>query len=245
MRKNINFLIEKSIAHRGLWNNEIAENSLSAFSRAVDKKYPIELDAQITTDGTLVVFHDWTLERMTGIKGELSHKTYSDIKNAKLQNTNQTIPLFEDVLDLVDGDVPIIVEIKSKSYLNFDICKKVYDVLKKYNGKYAISSFNPFVVSWFAKNAPEVVRGQNFTNFGNRNFMIAFMKKMFLYVSWIKSNNRPDFFVIRAQMIPHSFPVHKALKNKKSILAYAVKDYDEYVRIKDIIDNEFFIEIHG
>ena len=240
MKKNKDFLIEKPIAHRGLHSNDVAENSLVAFARAVDAGYPIELDVQITADGKLVVFHDWTLERLTGVKGLLIDKKYNDIKNITLGESNQKILLFEDVLSLINGEVALIVEIKSQSYVQYEICKKVYALLKKYNGEYAISSFNPFVVQWFTNNAPEVVRGQNFTNFGNRNFVLAFVKKMFLYSSWFVSNNKPDFFAVRANTVPNSWPVKIAKKCKKPLLAWKIKDIAEYDRISGVIDNEFF-----
>ncbi len=240
MIKNIEFLTETPIAHRGLWSEEIAENSLIAFSRAIDAGYPIELDVQMTADGKLVVFHDWSLDRVTGEMGKLAEKKYEDIKNMTLGESNQKILLFEDVLNLINGEVALIVEIKNQSYFQYEICEKVYELLKKYDGKYAISSFNPFVVKWFTTNAPEVVRGQNFTNFGNRGFVIAFIKKMFLYTSWIISNNKPDFFACRANTVPSSWPVKIAKKRKKLLLVWKIKDIAEYDRISDIVDNEFF-----
>ncbi len=240
MKKDTRFLIEKPIAHRGLHGDDVAENSLIAFSRAIDAGYPIELDVQMTTDGKLVVFHDRTLERMTGETGKLTDKKYDDIKNSALGDSNQKILLFEDVLNLINEEVALIVEIKSQSYVQYEICEKVYELLKKYDGKYAISSFNPFVVKWFTTNAPAVVRGQNFTNFGNRFFVIAFIKKMFLYTSWIISNNKPDFFACRANTVPSSWPVKIAKKRKRFLLVWKIKDIAEYDRISDIVDNEFF-----
>jgi len=238
--KDIKFLIEKPIAHRGLHSEEIAENSLIAFSRAIDAGYPIELDVQLTADEKLVVIHDWTLDRMTGMKGEVSKTKYEDIKMLTLNESKQKILLFEDVLNLVGNNVAIIVEIKSRSYFDFTICEKVYEKLNKYDGEYAISSFNPFVVKWFEKNAPEIVRGQNFTNFGNYNFIIAFCRKIFMYISWLVSSNDPDFFACRASMLPKCFPARIAQKNKKSILTYAITGRAEYDSIKHVIDNEFF-----
>jgi len=240
MKKDINFLIERPIAHRGLHSEDIIENSFVAFSRAIDAGYPIELDVQITADGRLVVFHDWSLDRMTDNAGKLSDKKYDEIKDITLGESNQKILLFEDALSLINGEVALIVEIKSQSYFDYEICKKVYDSIKKYDGKYAISSFNPFIVKWFAKNVPEVVRGQNFTNFGNRSFMIAFVKKIFLYVSWIVSNNKPDFFAVRANTVPSSWPVKIARIRKKLLLTWNIQNRQEYDKISNAIDNEFF-----
>ncbi len=238
--RNINFLTQKPIAHRGLHDGDVAENSLIAFSRAIDAGYPIELDVQLTIDGKLVVFHDWTLDRMTGVNGIVSEMKCSNIQNLTLGNSNQRILLLEDVLNLVDKIVPIVIEIKSKSYFNFEICEKVASALKKYNGEFAISSFNPFVVRWFSKNKPEIIRGQNFTDFKNDNLVVSWIKRVSLHIGWLISNNKPDFFAIRAQMLPNSFPAHSAKKYKKPILTYAIKNHSEYIRIKNDIDNVFF-----
>ncbi len=211
-----------------------------AFSRAIDAGYPIELDVQLTIDDRLVVFHDWTLNRMTGYKESVSETKYDDIKKLTLNNSKQRILLLEEVLTLVNGEVPIIIEIKSKSYFDYKICKDVFALVKKYDGKYAISSFNPFVVKWFADNADEIIRGQNFTNFENRRYITAVCKKMFLYISWILSNNKPDFFGCRANTVPGSWPVKVAKKRQKPVLVWKIEDRKEYDRIKDVIDNEFF-----
>ncbi len=240
MNRDVDFLTQRPIAHRGLYGKDVAENSLIAFSRAIDAGYPIELDVQLTFDGKLVVFHDWTLDRMTGVNGRVSKMKYSDIQNLTLGNSNQKILLLEDVLNLVNGLVPIIIEVKNKSYFNFEICEKVVSALRRYDGEFAVSSFNPFVVRWFSKNKPEIIRGQNFTDFKNDNFVVSWIKRVSLYIGWFASNNKPDFFAIRAQMLPNSFLAHSAKKYKKPLLAYAIKDYDEYVRIRDSIDNEFF-----
>lgn len=240
MKNNTEFITQKPIAHRGLWNEEVAENSLIAFSRAIDAEYPIELDVQITADGKLVIFHDWSLDRVTSGNGKISEQKYDDIKDFTLGKSNQKILLFEDILNLVNGEVALIIEIKSKSHFDYKICEKVYDLLKKYNGNYAISSFNPFVIRWFAKNAPEIVRGQNFTDFSYKNFVMAFCKRLFFYFSWIMSNNKPDFFACGASMLPKSFLVQIARNKKIPVLAYAITDSHEYDRIKSVIDNNFF-----
>ncbi|MEA3322623.1 MAG: glycerophosphodiester phosphodiesterase family protein [Patescibacteria group bacterium] len=240
MKKDVNFLVEKPIAHRGLWSGEIAENSLIAFSHAIDAGYPIELDVQLTSDDKLVVFHDWTLERVTNGNGKLSEKKYDDIKDLALGKSKQKILLFEDFLNLVNGEVALVVEIKSQSYFNYEICERVYSLLQNYDGKYAISAFNPFIVRWFTQNAPEIVRGQNFTDFKHKNIMEGWMRRMFAYSVWIVSNNKPDFFACRARMIPKSLPVHIAQKKQKPILAYTITNKQEYDRIKDVMSNEFF-----
>ena len=110
-----NFLTRNLIAHRGLHdiNNGIVENSLEAFDLAVQKKYIIELDVQILKDNNIVVFHDNNLHRLTGVNKNISEVTYEEIKDLKLRNTNSYIPKLEEVLNFINGRVPILIEIKN------------------------------------------------------------------------------------------------------------------------------------
>ncbi len=239
MNKNLDFLLQKPIAHRGLHSDKCPENSLSAFLRAIAHNYPIELDVQLTSDGKLVVFHDWVLERMTGNKKSVSEITFAELEKLRLQNIDEKIPLFMEVLQLVSGRVPIVIEIKHRG-LNMKICEKVKDILYNYSGDVAISSFNPFVVRWFKKNMPEIVRGQNFTDFADNNKVVAFVKKISVYVLWLISNNNSDFFAIRASMLPKDFVLKRVQKSNKSIVAYSFVDKSEYDKVRFVVDNYFF-----
>ena len=100
-------------AHRGLFDNatNAPENSLAAFQKAVDAGYGIELDIQLTKDKIPVVFHDFTLDRVCGVKGKVCDFTYEELLKFPLSGSDQRIPKFSEVLSLVDGRVPLIVEI--------------------------------------------------------------------------------------------------------------------------------------
>ncbi len=148
-------------AHRGLHTKDrkIPENSLAAFKRAAEKGYGIELDVQLSRDGQVVVFHDDTLERVTGVVGRVDSYDYEDLRKMHLCGTSETIPLFTEVLANIKGAGPLIVELKTGPK-NRELCEKTYALLKDFHQDYCIESFNPFIVSWFRKNAPDVVRGQ-------------------------------------------------------------------------------------
>ena len=151
----------KNYAHRGLHKRSkaIPENSLAAFDAAASYGYGIELDVQLSSDGQVVVFHDDTLNRVCGVDARVDEKTYDELSKMSLCGTEQTIPLFTDVLRCVRGRSALIVELKNGKS-NEELCQKTYDILKNYSGDYCIESFNPFIVRWFRKNAPEVFRGQ-------------------------------------------------------------------------------------
>ncbi len=151
----------RNFAHRGLHTKDrsVPENSLAAFAAAADAGYGIELDVQFSKEGKVVVFHDDTLDRVTGVHGRVDSFSLEELKAMRLCGTDETIPLFEEVLKLVNGRVPLIVELKTGPR-NRELCEKTWAYLKEYSGDYCIESFDPRIVSWFRKNAPGVLRGQ-------------------------------------------------------------------------------------
>ncbi len=146
-------------AHRGLHGNGVPENSMKAFSLAVENGYGIELDIHLTKDNRVVVIHDNDTKRVCGKNIPVEESTYKELSELWLENTDEKIPLLEDVLKLVDGKIPLLVELKSKG-TNTVLCPFAAEMLDGYKGKYCIESFSPFVVSWFSKNRKNVVRGQ-------------------------------------------------------------------------------------
>lgn len=152
-------------AHRGLHENHngCPENTLKAFQKAVDAGYGIEMDIQLTRDGKVIVTHDMDLKRVAGIREKVDHFTYEELQEIPLFESGERIPLLEDVLKLVDGKVPLIVELKYKQ--GSAICEKADQLLKNYKGYYCIESFHPQVLFWYRKHRPEVMRGQLAMNY--------------------------------------------------------------------------------
>lgn len=148
-------------AHRGLHDNrsDAPENSLRAFGKAVEAGFGIEMDIQLTKDRVPVVFHDYTLKRICGAEGKVCDFTYDELQQFRLCSSDQTIPRFEDVLKLVDGKVPLIVELKIEA-LDTSVCSEGDRLLSSYKGIYCIESFNPLGILWYRRNRKKVVRGQ-------------------------------------------------------------------------------------
>ena len=148
------------IAHRGLFNNDdIVENSLLAFKKAKENGYGIELDVQLTSDNKLVVFHDESLKRICGIDKNLRDCSYDELLNYNLLDTNDKISLFKDVLEILDKDVPLIVEIKSEGN-PIKTCDEAIKLLKSFDLNYTMESFSPFVVLHLRRKYKEIIRGQ-------------------------------------------------------------------------------------
>lgn len=153
-------------AHRGLHDNQsdAPENTMRAFERACEAGYGIEMDLQLTKDRQVVVFHDNTLKRVCSADGQVSDYTYEELQEFSVYGTDQRIPLFSDVLKLVDGRVPLIIELKYKNFSN-RICIEADKFLRDYKGVYCIESFHPWALIWYRKHHPEICRGQLAMNF--------------------------------------------------------------------------------
>ncbi len=153
-------------AHRGLYDNsgEAPENTLPAFERAVKAGYGIELDVRLTLDGRVVVAHDPNLLRICGVDRDIDTLTFAQLHSYRIMNSQETVPLFSDVLRLVDGKVPLIIEIKVKDFAR-RICEKTDALLAGYDGWWCIESFHPGALMWYRRRHPEVCRGQLSSNF--------------------------------------------------------------------------------
>lgn len=180
-------------AHRGLHDNasNAPENSLRAFQKAVTAGFGIEMDVQLSKDQVPVVFHDNTLKRVCGAEGKVKDFTYDELQQFRLCGTDQRIPKFEEVLKLVDGRVPLIVELKIDS-TDLALCPIADGLLSTYKGMYCVESFNPLAVRWYRKNRREIIRGQlsdAFIKEGEYVGPLYFMMQNLLF-NWLA---RPDF----------------------------------------------------
>ena len=148
-------------AHRGLHDNasDAPENSMAAFCKAVEAGYGMEMDVQLTRDKVPVVFHDYTLERMCGKPGKVRDYTYEELRQFSLGKSDERIPKFEDVLNMVGGRVPLIVELKLES-TDLSLCPIADKLLSRYKGLYCIETFNPLGLLWYRIHRKSVVRGQ-------------------------------------------------------------------------------------
>ena len=238
--RDLKFLKETIIAHRGVHNEkDIIENSLEAFKEAVNKNYIIELDVHFLKDGEVVVFHDDNIERMTGINKNLKDCTYDEIRNIKLLNKNTYIPKFSDVLKLVDGKVPILIELKNDNKVGL-LESSLVQILKKYNGKYAVQSFNPLSIMWFKNNYPNIIRGQLVCKFKNKK--MDNIKKFILKTMFFNIITNPDF--ISHSVDDLSYKEVNKIKKNKFILGWTVRNkerYDELIKYYDNLICEKFI----
>lgn len=150
-----------NFAHRGLHSRDktVPENSLEAFRLAARLGYGVELDVQLSRDGQVVVFHDDTLTRVCGVDKRVDELDYAELSRLKLCGQETGVPLLSQVLEVIRGRGPLIVELKT-GRRNRELCEKTYALLENYRGDVCIESFDPLIVAWFRLHARDLVRGQ-------------------------------------------------------------------------------------
>ncbi len=155
------FLARRPIAHRGLHDGNKAcwENTLSAFKAAMDGGFAIELDVHMSKDGVALVFHDEALKRLTGHDGYIHDLSAAEAAELAIGGTADRIPALRDVLDLVGGKVPLVIEIKGNPGHDAGLVGAVASALSGYTGEAAIMSFAHWHVRKFAAEAPLVAGG--------------------------------------------------------------------------------------
>ncbi len=168
------WLTARPIAHRGLhdWRNGVVENTLGAFRAAMEKNYAIECDLQIAGDGDAVVFHDDTLDRVIDGTGAVKSYTVEKLQQFSYRHCGERIPTLAEMLALVDGKVPLVIELKPQWDGDLALTRRAIEVLKGYEGPYCLMSFDPDVVEGVRTLSPSTVRGfiadRAFDNFYNQ-----------------------------------------------------------------------------
>lgn len=226
----------RPVAHRGLHDAAAPENSLAAFAAGMAHGYPLELDVHMLRDGTVVVFHDRELGRMTGTPGSLLERSWDEIRGLRLGASDQPIPTLASVLELVDGRVPLLVELKNTGAVGAPEAA-LWQVLGRYRGDYAVQSFNPLSLAWFRKHAPHVIRGQLATDF--RGSDLAFYKRVLLRRLALAPLVSPDFIAYELRCLPYWIP--SALRRLGlPLLAWTIRSVDDHARATAVADNFIF-----
>ena len=180
-------------AHRGLWDLElgIPENSIPAFERAIEQNVAIELDVHLTRDNRLVVIHDSSLYRLCGVDGIVEQMTFDELSTLKLSGTEEHMPLLGQVLRIIRGRVPLMIEIKLDTW-DSSICSYLYKEMEFYTGDYMVQSFNPLAIRWYRKRAPHILTGQLSSRYPDAKKMNPIIKYG-SYLMLANSVGRPDF----------------------------------------------------
>jgi glycerophosphoryl diester phosphodiesterase len=212
------------IAHRGLWRSGGApENSLAAFEAACHAGYGIELDVRLSADGEAMVFHDDTLERLTASAGLVEEQTTDELQALRLLGSCETIPTLAEVLALVDGRVPLLVELKTPVGQEGLLERWVAERLVAYAGPVAALSFNAEALAWLAAHAPELRRGLN----AAKPHQLAFAERA-----------RADFLSVQLDLAGHD--VVQGWRRMGEALAWTCRSPADLNRVRPLVENLMF-----
>lgn len=225
------------IAHRGFHDNEsdCPENSLPAFAKAVEHGYGIELDVQLTKDKIPVVIHDYDLNRVAGADKRIEDCTLEELKQYPLFKSEETVPELREVLRLVAGRVPLIIEVKAEQKYR-EVSEITAQCLDYYHGTYCIESFSPLVLWWFRHHRHLVLRGQLATNHRREGLKTPWYIEGLLTNCLLNGFSRPDFIAYNYRFT-NTFPVTVLRKFYKSkMAAWTIKSQQELEKHKKYFD---------
>ena len=183
-------------AHRGLHDKNLPENSMGAFRAALENGYGIELDIHLMKDGKLAVIHDCSLKRTAGADVKITDLTAEDLANYRLGGTDETIPLFSQVLELFAGKAPLIIELKS-DHNAAELVAAAVKIMEGYEGPYCMESFDPRCVYELRKQAPQIIRGQLTMNYFDEKDNLPKAVKWILTQHAENILTMPDFVACR------------------------------------------------
>lgn len=195
----VTMLLGRRFAHRGLHGPVAVENSRAAFRAAIAAGAGIECDVRIARDGRPMVFHDATLERLTGRSGAIDGMTSAELARVALAGSDETIPTLDEMLALVGGRVPLLIEMKVDGRSVGGACLAVRRALEGYRGPVAVMAFNPEVSRWFASHAPYVTRGLVLSQHGRSGWRTMARMRLALWRA------RPDFLAFDVGDLPSAF----------------------------------------
>ena len=221
----VGWLREWTYAHRGLHGEGVPENLLAAFAGAVERGMGVECDIQRSRDDAAMLVHDWELERLTGVTGPTASYSADELAQIAFLDSEHKLARLDDLLALVGGRAPILIEIKSRR--RYDVeesCVAVRDALRGYDGRHAVMSFDPRVSRWFRRHSPQTVQGLVMREDDIGMTQKAWQRHMALWVA------RPEFIAYHVAALPNpmvsslrdaGMPVLTWTVNSPELLAHA------------------------
>lgn len=221
---------ECTFAHRGLHGEGAPENSPTAFAAAIECGLGIECDVQRSHDGQAMVFHDWELDRLTGETGPVAVLGADRLCGIALTGSADCIPTLRQLLDLVAGRVPLLIEVKSRREMPIaGLCEAIRRETASYTGHHGVMSFDPRVPRWFAIHSPDTVRGLVVTEEGGKGVAGALRRRSAFWYA------RPEFLAYDIRDFPSHFP---ALQRRRGfpIATWTVRSEEQRERARRYAD---------
>ena len=224
----LSWITARPIAHRGLHNKAegILENTEPAFAAAVAHNYPIECDLQLSADGEAMVFHDEQLARLTQAEGLVIDRTAAELQKLKYRIGNARMQTLAELLDQVNGQVPLIIELKSHWNRDNRLAARAVEVLKGYKGHFALMSFDPDLVEAVRELAPEIIRGITADRMVDAEWkMLPLHKRMDMRHFTHLDRTAPHFVSYDVHGLPAD-PVRHFRQNGLPVICWTVRNVD-------------------
>ncbi len=228
------WLVNTYICKNGLTSEAYPENTLGSFAEAVKNNYATMITVQMISDETIICFSDMNLARLTKQNGYTVNLTKTNLPDMKIAGTDYCIPTLEEALKVVNGKVPVLINILNENGIT-KLGPAIMKILSKYKGEFAVMSNNPLTVQWFRDNAPNVTRGIKSCHFKAKNlgaFRTSKLKKL-------KYNKicDPHFIAYNAPHLPNRY-----VKKYKELplLAWGVTTMERYMQLAPHCDNIIF-----
>ncbi|MFO1186804.1 MAG: glycerophosphodiester phosphodiesterase [Alphaproteobacteria bacterium] len=241
-RRAPKWITKTPIAHRGLHDAAagVIENTTTAFERAAEKGYAIELDVLPSKDGEAIVFHDGDLLRLCGRAQKVADLTADELAKIPIHGSQDPIPTLGDVLTQVRGRVPILVELKSLGARPGPLENRVAELLRAYRGPFAVQSFSPQTLAWFAAHMPEAARGQLSMRYRREDAPGLDMGKRTLLANMLYNHiSRPDFIAYEVGALGDPAPRIARLMGLP-LITWTIRNAEQWSRAKPLADNLIF-----
>jgi len=217
-------------AHRGLHGGGVPENSLQAARLAIEAGLGVECDIQRSLDDWPMVFHDWTLERLTDAEGQFEQRAKDELQELRYRDSDEEIATLPDLLNLVAGRAPLLIEIKSKP--GYDVewtCVYVSNYLADYSGDHAVMSFDPRVARWFRNNSPSTCVGLVMREDEIGYTQRAWQRRLAYWIA------KPDFIAYHIAALPNRW-VERLRRKGLPVLTWTVNSPNTRSRAKAFAD---------
>ena len=238
--------LTQPLAHRALHDKSAGrpENSLAAMRAAIAAGYGIELDLQPSADGKVMVFHDYGLQRLTGEAGPVKGRSAAELSKIVLSGGDEGIPTLAEVLALVNGRAPLLIEIKDQDgAMGPDVGPlevAAAELLRDYAGPLAVMSFNPYSIAAFSKAAPEICVGLTTSAYQAQDWQLlpAARREELRAI--------PDFDALSAQFISHeakdldSSRVAELKARNVPVLCWTIRSLEAETQARRVADNVTF-----
>lgn len=236
--------LKRPIAHRGLHDSAkgIVENTATALQAAIDAGYGIEFDVQEAADGAAMVFHDTTLDRLMEASGPFISLGTKQLKRLNFKNISERLQTLPEALEMISGQAPILIEIKSDWRSRGPFEARLAQILKEYKGRAAVMSFDPYALAAFAGHAPGFPRGLLAGPFRNPEYWGHLSPWQRFRMRHLLSTfiAKPHFVAYDVEALPSAAPVLWRQVLNRTLLAWTVKSAAERARAERWADAMIF-----